>query len=385
VTNAALVLADGTVFPGVAVGGDGIAVGEVVFNTAMTGYQEILTDPSYAGQIVTMTAPHIGNYGVTTADDQAPQPVCAGLVVRSLSRIASSWRAAGDLRDYLRNNDVVALSDVDTRRLTRHIRTAGAMPAAMGAGVATAELQHAAATHGGMVGRDLATTVSTAAPYVAAAKGPTLARVVAYDLGIKRDILTQLTTRGIEVEVVPAGTPAGAVLGGKPDGAFLSNGPGDPEPVHATIEAVAEMLGKVPIFGICLGHQILGLALGARTYKLPFGHHGGNHPVRRLGDGGVEITAQNHGFAVDLWSLTDQERPEVTPGTLPGVELLPERVASRFGTVVPTHQNLNDGTLEGLECAEAGAFSVQYHPEAAPGPNDAVRLFDRFAAVIGAG
>ena len=384
-TDAALVLADGTVFPGVAVGGDGIAVGEVVFNTAMTGYQEVLTDPSYAGQIVTMTAPHIGNYGVTAADEQAPRPVCAGLVVRSLSRIASSWRAEGELGGYLRSSGVVALSGVDTRKLTRHIRTAGAMPAAMGEGVDVGELRDAAAAHGAMVGRDLATGVSTTAPYVAGAEGPVRARVVAYDLGIKRDILTQLTRRGIEVQVVPAGTPATAVLAETPDGVFLSNGPGDPEPVHATIEAVAGLLGKVPVFGICLGHQILGLALGARTYKLPFGHHGGNHPVRRLDDGGVEITAQNHGFAVDLWSLAGRERPEAVGGELPTRALLPDAVPSRFGPVMPTHQNLNDGTLEGLACEEVGAFSVQYHPEAAPGPNDAVRLFDRFAATIGAG
>jgi len=382
---AALVLADGTVFPGVAVGADGVAVGEVVFNTAMTGYQEVLTDPSYAGQIVTMTAPHIGNYGVAAADDQAPRPLCAGLVVRSLSRTASSWRADGDLAGYLRRHRVVALSEVDTRRLTRHIRTAGAMAAAMGAASAIADLEAAAATHGEMIGRDLATGVSTGEPYVAPATGATLAHVVAFDLGIKGDILAHLNRRGIEVEVVPAATPAEAVLAARPDGVFLSNGPGDPEPVQATIAAVAGLLGRVPVFGICLGHQILGLALGASTYKLPFGHHGGNHPVRRLGDGAVEITAQNHGFAVDLWSLSGRERPRPGAGSRPARHLLPEAAPSRFGMVTPTHQNLNDGTLEGLACDDAAAFSVQYHPEAAPGPNDAAGLFDRFTALIGAG
>jgi carbamoyl-phosphate synthase small subunit len=300
-----------------------------------------------------------------------------------MSRIPSSWRAEEDLPGYLRRHGLVALSDVDTRRLTRHIRQAGAMAGAMGSGVDEAELHRVASAHGTMTGRDLATTVSTSTRRTLAAAGPTRGRVVAYDLGLKTDILRNLADRGLEVEVVPAGTPAADVLADRPDGVFLSNGPGDPEPVHDTIEALRGLLGRVPVFGICLGHQLLGLALGAATFKLPFGHHGGNHPVRRLEDGHVDITAQNHGFAVDLWSLTGTPAPRLDPGALAGPALLPEIVTTRFGPVVPTHQNLNDGTLEGLECVDIPAFSVQYHPEAAPGPNDAVALFDRFADLIG--
>jgi carbamoyl-phosphate synthase small subunit len=347
----------------------------------MTGYQEIATDPSYAGQVVVMTAPHIGNYGTSSFDDQAAAPFCTGFVVRSMSRMHSNWRSEGSFGSWLREREVIALSDVDTRRLTRHIRDHGAMPAAIGADVAESELVVAAATAPSMEGQDLTRLVTTADTYVRRpGEGEARHRVVAFDFGIKRDILAQLTNRGSEVHVVPATTSAADVLALAPTGVFLSNGPGDPEPLTDSIAAVRRLLGKVPIFGICLGQQVLGLALGASTHKLPFGHHGGNHPVRNLEDGTVDITSQNHGFTVDLWSVTEDDPPLRTG--VPGPELLPSSVDSEFGTIVPTHQNLNDGTLEGLECRDVKAFSVQYHPEAAPGPNDAARLFDRFAVML---
>ncbi len=378
-----LVLADGTVFRGRSVAADGVATGEVVFNTAMTGYQEIATDPSYAGQIVTMTAPHIGNYGINREDEQAARPFCTGFVVRSMSRVDSSWRSEGSFSAFLRDHGVVALADVDTRRLTRHVREHGAMAAAIGSGVDVAELAEVAAGAPGMEGQDLTTLVTTQEPYVVAPDGDPVGRVVAYDFGIKRDIVEQLRLRGLEVHVVPSTTSAETVRALAPTGVFLSNGPGDPEPVKAATGAVRELLGELPIFGICLGHQILGLALGASSYKLPFGHHGGNHPVMRIDDGTIDVTAQNHGFAIDLWSLTDRERPE--RDGLASPDLLPATVSTRFGEVVPTHQNLNDGTLEGLRCLDVDAFSVQYHPEAAPGPHEASVLFDEFIDAMGVG
>jgi carbamoyl-phosphate synthase small subunit len=379
---ALLATADGAVFEGRSVGAGGMATGELVFNTAMSGYQEVLTDPSYAGQVVVMTSPHIGNYGVNAADEQAARPAAAGLVVRSLSLQESNWRAEGSFSSFLERHGVVAISDLDTRRLTRHIRQNGAMPIAMGAGFDQKTLIEAAAATPRMEGQDLASTVSTSRPYSLAPDGDARGLIVAIDLGIKRDILRQLAGRGFEVEVVPASTSAAEVLAYSPTGVFVSNGPGDPEPLTATIGALRELLGRVPLFGICLGHQVLGLALGASTFKLPFGHHGGNHPVKRLSDGRVAITSQNHGFAVDLWSLTTDTAPVRDGLAHPG--LLPASVFTDFGTVVSTHQNLNDGTLEGLACLDIPAFGVQYHPEAAPGPQDAVGLFDDFVSLMGA-
>lgn len=380
-TAGLLVTADGTVFGGVSVGAEGIATGEAVFNTSMTGYQEVITDPSYAGQVVVMTAPHQGNYGVNPADDQHGGPAAAGFVMRSLSRRHSNWRAEGSLGAYLREHRVVALSDVDTRRLTRHIRERGAMPVALGSGVDEAELRAAAAKAPAMEGRDLVSLVSTDEIYSVPSPDTARGSVVAVDLGMKRDIVANLTRRGLDVTVVPPTTTAGDILAMRPDGVLLSNGPGDPEPLTGIVSTVAGLLGRVPVFGVCLGHQVLGLAVGATTFKLPFGHHGANHPVRRLADRRVEITAQNHGFAVDLWSLAGSTPPD--RGGLATPDMLPDRVDTEFGAVVPTHQNLNDGTLEGLRCLDVAAFSVQYHPEAAPGPHDAVYLFTDFLELMG--
>ncbi|MCH8970950.1 MAG: glutamine-hydrolyzing carbamoyl-phosphate synthase small subunit [Acidobacteria bacterium] len=377
---ALLATADGEVFRGNSVGGPGVASGEAVFNTSMTGYQEILTDPSYAGQIVVMTYPHIGNYGVVEFDAQSSSPAVSGFIMRSLSRRESSWRSEGSLGDYLLSHDVVAVSEVDTRRLTRHIRDRGAMPIAMGSDVSESELIDIAADTPTMAGQDLASSVTTREPYRLDAEGDAQGLVVAIDLGLKREILRNLTGRGFEVVVVPAATDAETILGMSPSGVFVSNGPGDPEPLTATTKSLRDLLGQRPLFGICLGHQVLGLAVGASTFKLPFGHHGGNHPVRRLDDNRVYITTQNHGFAVDLWSLSDDDQPD--RGELVGRNLLPEVVETPFGRMRPSHQNLNDGTLEGMVLEEIPAFSVQYHPEGAPGPSDARGLFDDFVRLM---
>ena len=357
VQTAHLVLADGTVFEGVPVGyrpEDGVATGEVVFNTALSGYQEIVTDPSYAGQVITFTYPHIGNYGVNAEDDQAAAPQCRGVVLRDLARRSSNWRATDDLEGFLKRHRIAAITGVDTRRLTRHIRSAGAMPGAFG--VADPDVLLAAAqADGGTDGRDLASVVTTPAAYtVGRADAPYF--VVAYDFGIKRSILDQLVAADCQVEVVPASTPALEVLAREPDGVFLSNGPGDPAAVVGAQESIRGLLGEVPVFGICLGHQIMGLALGARTFKLQFGHHGGNHPVRQNATGRVEITSQNHNYALDADSLPDD--------------------------VVVSHVNLNDGDIEGVRCDRLRAFSVQYHPEAGPGPHDARYLFQDFTELM---
>jgi carbamoyl-phosphate synthase small subunit len=349
-----LVLADGSVLAGELVGfepPEGVATGELVFNTVLSGYQEVLSDPSYAGQVVCFTYPHIGNYGVTPEDDEARRPFCRGVVVRDLTPTPSSWRAGEPLEAYLRRHQVPGIAGVDTRRLTRLVRREGAMGCAFG-WRDVEELAAAARAEPGTTGRDLVREVTTAAPYELG-EGPW--RVVALDFGVKRTMLRLLAERA-RVTVVPASTKAEEVLALEPDGVLLSNGPGDPAALDAQAACVAGLLGRVPVFGICLGHQLLCRAVGAETYKLPFGHHGGNHPVRRLDTGQVEVTAQNHNYAVDRASLPKEA--EVT------------------------HVNLNDGVVEGIALPRAQAFSVQYHPEAGPGPHDARYLFERFWRLV---
>ena len=360
-TSALLVLADGATFEGEAIGyvdGSGATTGEVVFNTAISGYQEVLTDPSYAGQVVTFTYPHIGNYGVNPTDSESPRPHCAGVVVRDVARRPSNWRATEDLDGWMRRHRLPGITGIDTRRLTRHLRDHGALPGAFGTDEAAVRSAAGAAT--GTDGLDLVATVTTPEPYAAPGNHRDARfAVVAYDFGIKGSILSRLTAAGCRVEVVPASTPAADVLARRPDGVFLSNGPGDPAGVAGAPEAIRGLLGEVPVFGICLGHQLLGLALGGTTTKLPFGHHGANHPVRRLADGSVEITSQNHNYAVDVDSLP-------------------------AGAAV-THVNLNDGVVEGMSVPGLRAFSVQYHPEAAPGPHDAAYLFGEFTELMRSG
>lgn len=358
-----LVLSDGTVYRGIHMGAGGEFFGEVCFNTSMAGYQEILTDPSYAGQMVNMTYPLIGNYGVNGEDYESDRIYMGGFIVRESSRLRSNWRSTGDLDDFLVKNGVVGLEGIDTRALTRHIRTRGAMEAALSSEdlepeSLLAKLEKAP----GLVGRDLVKEVTVAEPY-AWEEGLTSEpefSVVAYDFGIKHNILRLLNAHACRVTVVTASTTAEEVLGLAPDGVFLSNGPGDPAAVTYAIEAIRGLLGKKPVFGICLGHQLLGLALGGDTYKLKFGHRGANQPVMNGDSGRVEITAQNHGFAVDTSWLSD----------------------CTFGQVELTHWNLNDETSEGIRCADVAAYSVQYHPEASPGPHDSRYLFEQFTDLM---
>lgn len=359
---ALLVLEDGEVFAGEAIGAAGTSTGEVVFNTSLTGYQEVLTDPSYHRQLVAMTTPHQGNYGTTAVDAEAPAVQVAGFIMRSASRMHSNWRATGGLDEELAAAGVVGVTEVDTRRLARHIRSAGAMRAGVSTELddpaALLEVVRSAPT---MTGADLAHEVSTAAPYDVAAEGARF-RVVAYDFGIKRNILRLLTGAGCAVRVVPATTPPADVLAWEPDGVFCSNGPGDPAAVTYGIDAIAGLLEqRMPVFGICLGHQLLGHAVGATTYKLPFGHRGTNQPVRNIAREAVEISTHNHGFAVDGGTLAQ---------------------ADRFGRVTASHVNLNDGVNEGLRCEDVPAFSVQYHPESAPGPHDSRYLFSDFTDLM---
>jgi carbamoyl-phosphate synthase small subunit len=366
---ALLALADGRVFRGEACGAAGEGAGEVVFNTAMTGYQEILTDPSYRGQIVCMTYPLIGNYGINPEDVESRRPWVNGFIVKEACPFPSNWRSRRTLDDYMKEHGIVGIQGIDTRALTRHLRDHGAQEGIISTvEVDPSRLVERARRLPGLVGRDLVSEVTVAEPqgwsqgewdlkrgYIA--PPPPRFSVVAFDSGIKQNILRCLAGLGCAVEILPAGTPAAAVLERKPDGVFLSNGPGDPEAVPYLIETVRGLIGKAPIFGICLGNQILGLAFGGSTYKLKFGHHGANHPVRDLLTGRVEITAQNHGFAVD-----------------------PKSVA-KLG-LEETHVNLNDGTSEGMRHRELPVFSVQYHPEASPGPHDAHYLFTRFVDMM---
>jgi carbamoyl-phosphate synthase small subunit len=368
--DAILALEDGRIFRGRGFGASGERFGEVVFNTSLSGYQEILTDPSYSGQIVILTYPHIGNYGTNQLDGESTRPYAEGLVVRELSGLASNWRSEQEVSGFLASHGIPIISHIDTRALVLHLRRHGAMRGVISTVDTDAqELVAKAQAAPSMVGLDLASKVTVSSPYhwteastdIIAGKIPVLPEprfhVVAYDYGIKQNILRRLVDVGCRVTVVPAMTTAAEVMDLKPDGVFLSNGPGDPEPVEYAAQAVRDLMGRVPIFGICLGHQIIGLALGGKTYKLKFGHHGGNHPILNLETRKVEITAQNHGFAVDPDSLKASE-------------------------VILTHKNLNDDTLEGLRHRTMPLFSVQYHPEASPGPHDSAYLFDRFVSMM---
>ena len=369
-TPAILALADGSLFYGTAIGADGETSGEVVFNTAMTGYQEILTDPSYSRQIVTLTYPHIGNTGVNEEDVESDRIQAAGLIIRDLPLLASNWRSQGRLDDYLRSNNIVGIADIDTRRLTRILRDKGSQNGAIvaGAGATAERALELAKAFPGLKGMDLAKEVTCDKVWQwqqtewdletgYGERADARFKVVAWDYGVKFNILRMLASRGCDITVVPARTPASEVLAMNPDGVFLSNGPGDPEPCDYAIQAIQEVLEtEIPVFGICLGHQLLALASGAKTMKMGHGHHGANHPVQNLDDGTVMITSQNHGFAVDERSLPDNLKA--------------------------THKSLFDGTLQGIRRTDKPAFSFQGHPEASPGPHDVAPLFDEFIRLM---
>jgi len=367
---ALLVLEDGTAFRGTSIGAPGTVTGEAVFNTGMAGYQEVLTDPSYRRQIVAMTAPHVGNYGLNAADMESDRIQVAGYVVKEAARRPSSWRAEQDLRSALRDAGVVGLEGIDTRRLTRHLRERGAMRAAISTEVLDIDaLLSTARAAASMEGLELASEVTTPAPYVVEAVGERRFRVAALDFGMKRSIVRYLAEEGVEVHVLPSDTTPDGIRAIEPDGLFLSNGPGDPATVATGIATAGALLGEVPTFGICLGSQLLGHALGAETYKLTFGHRGVNQPVLRRADGVVEITSHNHGFAVRASSLGEQADEHAF------------RTADH-GVVEVSHVNLNDDVVEGLTARDIPAFSVQYHPESAPGPSDARYLFARFVDLM---
>lgn len=385
--RALLALADGACFEGRALGYEGDTVGEVVFNTAMTGYQEVLTDPSYKGQIITMTCPHIGNYGTTPEDIESRRPWAEGFVVVEASRLASNWRSKQTIHEYLTQAKVVAIEGLDTRALTRHLREHGSQQGVIThGGVDSARAVLKAREAPGITGRDLAAEVTCRRSYewgtgsgawavdLGASHHPSQKRrswrVVASDFGVKENILNRLVDVGCRVTVVPASTTVNEIDALRPDGIFLSNGPGDPEGVPYAVETVRKLIGRYPIFGICLGHQILGLAFGLQTYKLKFGHHGANHPVIDLRSRKVEITSQNHNFAVK------------TPLPLKNVPDKPPTVDTEYGTLSITHLSLNDHSIEGMSCKNQSVFSVQYHPEASPGPHDSAYLFEEFVRLM---